>query len=416
MPRAPHALFLVAAEPSADVLAARLLPHLRRAAPPFALHGVYGPRTAAAAAAAGVPAAGPLFPPADLAVMGVASVVRALPRLALRIRALARAVAAVEPRVLLCVDNKGVSRRVAARVRSVPDLSIVQYVAPSLYAWRHPPHAAAATAALYDHLLLLYPFEAASWAAAGVPTTVVGPASIEPYLPSAARPLPRPPPRADDPHSLNLAVMLGSRAAEVAAHGPLVTAALPLLPAATLARVASLTVPIAAPHLRAEAAAHARRWERLLTHPRRRVRLVDATAADGAVGALARASCAVLCSGTAVLDAALAGCAGVLVYRTGWPTGVLARSLAKVRFAGLTNLIAGEPIVPELLFESCTAGRLAGELEGLLAVDGRVREERGRRGREAVAGLLDLGSPSAKAAGVIARLLRRADSAGRARG
>ncbi|UCE27853.1 MAG: lipid-A-disaccharide synthase, partial [Candidatus Coatesbacteria bacterium] len=54
-------------------------------------------------------------------------------------------------------------------------------------------------------------------------------------------------------------------------------------------------------------------------------------------------------SGTATLEAAIVGTPTVIVYRVNPITWEIGRRLARVKYLGLPNIIAGREIVPELL-------------------------------------------------------------------
>jgi lipid-A-disaccharide synthase len=99
------------------------------------------------------------------------------------------------------------------------------------------------------------------------------------------------------------------------------------------------------------------------------VRLVE-----DARSALIHARAAVVASGTATVEAALAGTPMVVVYRVSPLTWRLGRGLLRVPFVAMPNLIVGRQIVPELLQSEFTAANVAQELGPLLA-DGPAREK-----------------------------------------
>jgi lipid-A-disaccharide synthase len=121
---------------------------------------------------------------------------------------------------------------------------------------------------------------------------------------------------------------------------------------------------------------------------------------------LAAVDVAVVASGTATLEAALAGVPMVVVYRLSWLSWLVGRFLVRVPFISLVNLLAGRKVVPELLQRDCTGDRIAEQAHALLTSGGgrdaqlegmrRVREllapagapRAARRVAEAVAELL----------------------------
>jgi lipid-A-disaccharide synthase len=107
--------------------------------------------------------------------------------------------------------------------------------------------------------------------------------------------------------------------------------------------------------------------------------------------ALAGAHLAVVASGTATVEAALAGTPTVIVYRVSPLSYLAARLLIRVSHVGMANLLAGERLFPELIQEEFTPERLAREVVGLIQDRGRL--EKIRRGLARV--VQSLGGPGA---------------------
>jgi lipid-A-disaccharide synthase len=126
----PRKIFLIAGEASGDHLGADLMAVLRKCRPGLRFSGVGGPAMARQGFAS-------LFPMADINVMGVLPVIRNLPTLLARIKATAAAVLADPPDVLVLIDAPDFTHRVARRVRRArPEIPIVDYVSPTVWAWR----------------------------------------------------------------------------------------------------------------------------------------------------------------------------------------------------------------------------------------------------------------------------------------
>ena len=148
----PLRVALVAGEHSGDQLGFKLMRALREArAGEIAFSGVGGE----AMEAEGLKS---LFPISDIAVMGILPVLARLPTLIARIRETAAAIVAARPDALVIIDSPDFTHRVARRVRAaLPSLPIVDYVSPSVWAWR--PGRAKAMLAYVDCVLALLPFE-----------------------------------------------------------------------------------------------------------------------------------------------------------------------------------------------------------------------------------------------------------------
>ena len=161
-PSRPLSIHLVAAEESGDALGAALARALAaRAGGAVKLAGVGG----RAMAAAGILSP---FPIDDLAIVGLTAIPRRLPMILRRIRETADAIIAAAPDVLVIIDSPDFTHRVARRVRRLaPSIPILDYVSPSVWAWR--PGRARAMRTYVDCVLAILPFEPAAHIRLGGP-------------------------------------------------------------------------------------------------------------------------------------------------------------------------------------------------------------------------------------------------------
>ena len=340
----PH-VYLVAGEDSGDRLGAALIAAIKRRSPGARFSGIGGPNMAAA----GVPS---LFALGDLAIIGFSSIPARLPRILRRIREAADAVIAARPDVLVIIDSPEFTHRVARRVRAIaPDMPIVDYVCPSVWAWR--PGRARAMRAYVDHVLALLPFEpAAMQKLDGPPCTFVGHplservASLRPSPEEARRRLSEPP---------ILLVMPGSRGGEIKRMAE------PFGKAAALLgeRIAGLQAVVpAVPRLADRVREVVKSWQ----VP---ARVVTAPEEKDAAFRIARA--ALTKSGTSTLELAVAGVPMVAGYKISLLEEAVGRLMVKVPSIILANLVLGEKVVPELVQRGCTPAQLAAALEPLMS-------------------------------------------------
>ncbi|MDI1345677.1 MAG: lipid-A-disaccharide synthase [Pseudolabrys sp.] len=341
--QSPH-VFLVAGEDSGDRLGAALIAALRRAEANVRLSGVGGEHMAAE----GVPS---LFPLGDLAIIGFAAIAMSLPKILKRITQAADAVVAAQPDVLVIIDSPEFTHRVARRVRArAPQIRIVDYVCPSVWAWR--PGRARAMRSYVDRVLALLPFEPeAMQRLGGPPTDFVGhPLServgeLRPNAEEARRRLAEPPlllvlPGSRSGEIRRMAQVFGDTLAFVAAQvGALevVVPAVPRLEGAVRDAVASWPVP---------------------------VRIVTDAAEKHLAFRQARA--ALTKSGTSTLELALAGVPMVAAYKVSFLEEMVGRLLINVQSYILANLVVGENVVPQFLQYQCTPEALGGALLPLL--------------------------------------------------
>jgi len=375
----PH-VFLVAGEESGDRLGAALIAAIRKRNPAARFSGVGGTHMADEGVAS-------LFPLGDLAIVGVVAIVASLPKILARIEATAAAAAvAAKPDVLVIIDSPEFTHRVARKVRArAPGIPIVDYVCPSVWAWRQGR--ARAMRAYVDHVLALLPFEPEAMARlGGPPTTFVGHplgeqvALLRPNAQDAQRRAAAPP---------LLLVMPGSRSAEIRRLAPIFGEAVALV--AARAGALELVVPTV-PRLAAAVRAATASWRvpaKVIVDP------------DEKHAAFRKARAALAKSGTSTLELALAGVPTVAAYKVPLVEELIARAFIKVPSVILANLVLGENVVPELLLRACTPEALAAALLPLLG-------DSPERARQLTAfarldGLMAIGqaSPSDKAAGVV---------------
>lgn len=348
----PLRVALVAGEPSGDALGASLMRALRRETDgAVSFSGVGGAQMAEQGLQS-------LFPIADLAVMGLVEVLPRIRLLSRRIDETARFLLAEQPDVVVTIDSPGFTRRVAQKLagRSFP---LVHYVAPTVWAWR--PKRARRLARLYDHLLVILPFEPPYFEVVGLPTTYVGHPAVETI--AAAR-------RAEETagkdgrafrirHDIPaerqiLAVLPGSRQGEVRRLLPVFDEVLHLLKGTGLdLHLVIPTVETVADTVRVAAAN--------LPFP---ATVVEPAAERYA--AMLSADAALAASGTATLELGLAGVPTVLAYRVNALTAAIVRRLLRTPYAGLVNILSQREVMPEFLQENCRAERIAPALQQLL--------------------------------------------------
>jgi lipid-A-disaccharide synthase len=336
-------VFLVAAEESGDRLGAALMRALReRTAGQVRFVGVGGREMAAEGIAS-------LYPIEDLPIIGFSAIPRRIPKILRLMHFTAKAVVTKRPHVLVIIDSPGFTRGIARRVRAAdPTIAIVEYVSPSVWAWR--PGRARVMRAYIDHILALLPFEpAVHQRLGGPPCTYVGHPLVEqvrnlrPNFEEARRRLAMPP---------TLLMLPGSRAGEIERLFGVFSDAVALVQE----RLGSLDVVVATvPHLVDPIRTAIERWPL-------RARIVVETAEKQAAFRIATAALAK--SGTVTLELALAGVPMIAAYKVSAieylavGRGILKRLPSII----LTNLLLGENVVPELLQHNCTAEKLAAAL------------------------------------------------------
>ncbi len=380
----PGHFFLIAGEPSGDILGARLMAAMRgKTDGDIAFSGIGGPRMIAQGLT-------PLFPMSELSMMGLAEVLPRIPYLLARIRQAASEIKRLRPAALVTIDAPDFSFRVAARVHAA-GVPCIHYVAPSVWAWR--PGRAARISHFLDHLLAVLPFEPPYFEAEGLPCSFVGHPAVEGGAGKGDGMAFRA--RHNIPPDRKIIVMLpGSRQGEVNRLLPIFVDA--------LKRVQSnrpgmtVIVPVA-PEMTAQVrgALAQSGFDSLVIEG-------DVEKFDG----FAAAEVALAKSGTVTLELALAGVPAVIAYRINPITHAIVSRIVRGRFAGLPNVILGRELMPELLQDQCRPDRLAGELIRLLD-DSKARNAQ-IAGAAEVRGLVSVPdmTPSEAAADIVLRVAR----------
>ena len=328
-------LLVVAIEASADAHGASVLRELRSLVPDLSAFGAGGPRLREEGCETLVRAE-------DLSVMGVVDVIPRIPRLWRSLRVLRRAAEERMPPAALLIDSPDFNLRLAKRLRPL-GIPVVYFIGPTVWAWRRYRIRQIARDVL--RMLVILPFEAPFYERGGVRATYVGNPVADAVRSSPPQMAGRPELRRSlglDPARPVLALLPGSRRGEIRRIFPRMVEAA----AALRERIAGLqlVVPVAPTISRDELGAAPQD-----------VIFVSGRAFD----VLRACDAAIVTSGTATLEAALAGAPAVVVYRTSWINWMVGRMLVRVKHIALPNLLAGRPVMPELLQSRCAPRRIA---------------------------------------------------------
>ncbi len=322
---------MVALEASADLHGASVLRELAALRPGLRAFGAGGPLMRAEGFE-------DLVRAEDVSVMGIAEVLPALPRVLEAMDRLRDAARERRPRAALLIDSPDFNLRLAQQLRALR-VPVAYFIGPSVWAWR--AYRVRQIARNVSRMLVILPFEARFYEQHGVAATYVGNPVADAHRALGSLPVKRNP--------LVLALLPGSRRQEIRRIWPRMLAAGRLLRRENPAL--QLMVPVA-PTI-----------DRALLGFAPDVQLVEGRAQE----VLAGASAAIVASGTATLEAALALTPMVVVYRTSWVTWLVGRALVRLEFISLVNLLAGRALVPELLQSDCTPERIARAAAPLLA-------------------------------------------------
>jgi len=337
-----------------------------------------------------------VFPMRDLSIMGLAEVIPHIPRVLRRLREARDAVLTANPDVLVTIDAQVFSAMLAKRVAAArPDIKRVQYVAPSVWAWK--PWRAKSAAKIYDHMLTLFPFEPHYFEEHGLEATCVGHPlaerveALDPEAPDALRaelgiaqdaPVLLIAPGSRRAEIARLANRFGDALAWLSPHIEGLEAILPVSPAVE-ARVEQIVAdwPVK-PHLLSV---------RGLSHEdAERRKFAAFAAADAALAA----------SGTVTLELAALQTPTIIGYRMPRISEAVLRSLIRINTGSLVNVILGRNVIPEYFQIKCSGPRLGRALLPLMRNEAQAHAQREAM-QDAFSSLSGFEKPSMRAAQIV---------------
>ena len=289
-----------------------------------------------------------------LAVMGITEVLGHLGEVRATLDSLTTVARERDVDAVVLIDYPDFNLTLARRLRKhIPDVPIIYYISPQVWAWRRGR--VNKIAQLVDRMLVILPFEKELYESVGLEVDFVGHPLLDVIRLDNDRTT------YSERHSLSfkdtwIGLLPGSRRAEVKRLLP------PMLKAAS-----SLLRHVEQPCflIPVSPALDITIYESVLAsfpNLRQRTYLIE----DDYYPTVEHCRAAVVCSGTATLEAALVDTPMVVVYRTSWLTYTLAKSLVRVPHFALVNLIAEQRAVPELVQGEVTGSRIADELRTLL--------------------------------------------------
>lgn len=289
-----------------------------------------------------------LFPLSEIAVMGFSAVFAQLPKIIRLAYRLIDHIVAFKPDILVIIDSPDFTHPVARRVRrKLPNLPVIDYVSPSVWAWRSGR--ARKMNGYIDHVLGILPFEPEAYKRLSGPRcSYVGHPLVDKIASIKAQAT-----SGETNGSTRLLVMPGSRNGEVTRL---------LEPFGDCVSILKNTVPDlqveipAVTHLKQRIEEETANWS---------IRPEIVTGEEAKFEAFASADAALVASGTATLELALWGIPMAVGYKLD-PIAKRLKWLGSVSSIVLPNLILGENIVPEFIDEDCSGKALSEAISPLL--------------------------------------------------
>ena len=335
----PTPLLISAGEASGDMYAARLAAALQKRLD-VSLFGMGGPQMRAA----GVDV---IADYREVSVVGITEILGHLPSLIHAMRKLVSEAGRRKPTFAVLTDFPGFHLRLARKLRPY-GVRNIYYICPQFWAWR--PWRVRVIRRRFAQALCIFPFEEAFFAASGIPTKFIGHPLVGNVLATHSR-------EAFcrqhglDPQQSLVAILPGSRNAELSQHMPIIREACALIHQQQPVQF------VVAAAVHASLASLQSGWPAPL-----RVRVVENQTYD----ALASSDAAIVSSGTATVETALLDVPMVVVYRVTPLTALLAKPLVRTPYFSMVNLIAERRVVPEFIQAAFTPRNVAQEILNLL--------------------------------------------------
>lgn len=337
---------IVAGEPSGDLHGSLLVAELKRRHPEWTIWGVGSDRMAAAGCELWQDARG-------WAVMGFAEVFRSLLKFRKRLHDLRREIRRRRPDCVILIDFPGFNLKLAERVHS-DGIPVLYYIVPQLWAWGQGR--IKIFQRCIDRTIVVFPFEQEFFKHYNVDAAWIGHPFVDLVRPSADRDVLRRQ-LGIDPDKRLVALMPGVRIQDLNEHLPLFTEALKLVAEAVPGVCGSIGVHRSLSETTTALGGGA----------------VPLSMTPEVYDLMAAADVVLTKTGTTTVECAILGTPMVTAYRTGSVNYAIAKSLVKVPYVAMPNLIAKRRVVPELVQSAASPTALAHEVIALLT-DASLRQ------------------------------------------
>ena len=338
-------IYLIAGEPSGDVLGAKLITSLKRVFPDLQLYGIGGESMRSKGFES-------LFDISPLSVMGLFEVIPSIPEILFLEHQLIQDILEKNPDIVITIDSYSFSSRIHKKLVSKGiKIKHVHVVAPQVWAWK--AHRAQQVYKFFDHLFCLLPSEPQLFEPHGMKCTYIGhPITEDNFFQRN---------KVDCKQKLSLdkdaqvvSVLFGSRKNEVHYLLPILKKAIEDF--SKIRKNVFVLVPTV-DTVQEKIKKELKGWKvphKIITGEENRH--LAFCASDMAVAA----------SGTVSLELAIAKVPHVIVYKVNCLTGWLARKILKIKYVNLINILSGKEIIPELLQDKCTSQEVLFALQRLV--------------------------------------------------
>ena len=337
-------IVIIAGEKSGDVLGAKLLDDIRNKYPDAYCYGIGGEDMKSKGFHN-------LTSIDQLSLMGIVEVLGSIFKLIKLKNYLVQQFIADKPDVVIGIDAPDFNFRLYKPLKAA-GITCIHYVSPKVWAWRE--HRIKEFKKKIDHILTLFPFEVEYYSKYDIPATFVG----HPYADKIVNIVNQKQAKEKLQVSENkrvIAILPGSRNAEIKRLGRLFIETASKLQATFTDLV--FVIPAANSHIKTKIAEILKEFKQL-----------DVILIEGQSELVLAASTAVIvASGTATLETALHKKPMVVSYKVNYFSYMIIKSLIKIPYVALPNILSKKFIVPELLQDKATCDNLYQEMHRILS-------------------------------------------------
>ena len=371
-------IYIVAGEPSGDILGDQLIKSLESKFNSPIFNGVGGERMQSNNFTS-------LFDMSDISIFGIFPVLRKLFFLMSKINDVVKDISQKKPDIIILIDSPDFNHRVAKKVKKyLPDVPIVCYVAPTVWAWRQGR--AKKMSEYFDYLLSVIPFEVNFFEKYGLKTSYVGHPFIEKVKNINDITFSE---KYDLDKSKTIIFLPGSRKIEIERHSPVMVQAIEYLKDQNL----NLNILIATGQKQLDQIRDYFTDIQIITDDYEKYSLFK------------KADFACAASGTVTLELGLTETPTIVIYKMDKLTWFFISKMVKVKFVSLVNLILGRESSKELLQDNFNKENLIDELSKLLSdEDGHKKQINDLKEFNAIMNK-NIDNPSENASKIIKRLL-----------
>ena len=339
----PKHLIIISGEASGDMRAAGLARAIKELDPSIKLSGIGGEHMRAASVEC-------FADITELAVIGIVEVLKNFNRIKRVFEQTLQHIDNTRPDAVILVDYPGFNLRLAQKIKE-RKIKVIYYISPQVWAWREKR--VLTIKRLVDRMIVLFPFEATIYAKYGMKVDYTGHPLVDEIIVQHSQ--------TEVLKSLGLSaskttigIMPGSRAKEVERHLPCMLESAKILFKQNNERQFILLKASSIPLKLIE--------KILLAYKDLPIKIFDSSTYEG-INAM---DACIVASGTATLECALLKKPMVIIYKTSWLTYAIAKSVIKIPYIGLVNIVAGKKIAEELIQNDANPQQIANALESAM--------------------------------------------------